>query len=89
MMHYPTFIQSMVMKNTSSVWLMYMWQSQVEIEHYSIAYFNHIIMFKVLYVTGSYVLCKCVRYSWVYTAHMSPTRMCYINMVMWSKYAME
>jgi len=23
---------------------------------------------------GSYVLCKCVKYSWVYTASMSPTR---------------
>ena len=25
-----------------------MWQSRVEIEHYSVAYFNHITVFKVL-----------------------------------------
>ena len=40
---------------------MYMWQSRVEIEHYSVAYFDHITTFKTQYFRygwGSYVLCK-------------------------------
>ena len=32
---------------------MYMWQSQVEIKHYSVAYFDHITAFKVLYHSTS------------------------------------
>ena len=27
----------------------YMWQSRVEIEHYSVVYFNHITVFEVLW----------------------------------------
>ena len=34
-------------KNTFAVYI-YMWQSQVEIEHYSIAYFAHIAVFEAL-----------------------------------------
>ena len=32
---------------------MYMWQSRVEIKHYSVAYFDHITAFKVLYRSTS------------------------------------
>ena len=31
----------------------HLWQSQVEIEHYSVAYFNRVTMFKVLLCTTS------------------------------------
>ena len=55
-----------------------MWQSRVEIEHYSIACFIHITTFKPVTQNfregwGSYALCKPVKHSWVYTANMSPT----------------
>ena len=34
----------------------YMWQSQVEIEHYSVVHFDHITVFKVLYKHKTYVI---------------------------------
>ena len=50
-----------------------MWQSLVEIEHYSIAYFDYIMVFEVhAVVQGSYVLHTLIRYLWTYTACMSP-----------------
>ena len=52
-----------------------MWQSQVEIEHYFIAYFNFIIVFKALYhrtfvKSGAHTLHGTVRYSCIYVACM-------------------
>ena len=50
-----------------------MWQSLVEIEHYSIAYFDYIMVFEVhAVVQVSYVLHKLIRYLCTYTACMSP-----------------
>ena len=55
-------------------------QSRVEIEEYSVAYFNRIAMFKAPHrwtsVQGgahNYVLRKFIRYSCIYEVHMSPT----------------
>ena len=58
----------------------FMWQSQVENKHYSLAYFNHITAFKVLYLwtlikgrQGSYMLHRLVNMWAFYKVHMSPT----------------
>ena len=37
-----------------------MWQSRVEVERYSVAYFDHITAFEAW---GSYMLCKLIKYS--------------------------
>ena len=54
----------------------YVWQSRVEIKHYSVAYFDHVTALQVLkcrtLVKGSYVLCKCGTYYRVYPLCMSP-----------------
>ena len=56
----------------------HMWQSRVEIERYSVTYFNYIIVFKVL-VTQNFEHGNAVkirngsRYLCIYGAHMSPT----------------
>ena len=58
-----------------------MWQSRVEIENYSTAYFGRVTTFEALYCwtsgRDSYALHKrirysCIRYSRIYKAHMSP-----------------
>jgi len=50
-----------------------MWQSLAEIEHYSIVYFDYIMVFKVhAVVQGSFVLHTLIRYLCTYTACMSP-----------------
>ena len=56
-----------------------MWQSRVEIKGYSIAYFNRIATFEVLYhrtfIKGgahNYALRRVIRYSCIYEASMSP-----------------
>ena len=51
-----------------------MWQSRVEIEHYSVAYFDCVIVFAALYCStsvkgGAHVLQSCIK---VYIARMSP-----------------
>ena len=50
----------------------HIWQSWVEIKHYSIAYFDCITTFKALWrrtsVKGSYVLRRLIRYSCTFTA---------------------
>ena len=47
----------------------------VEMEHYSIAYFDwSTVTQNFCQEWGSYALCKCVKYSWVYTVCMTPTR---------------
>ena len=58
----------------------HMWQSWVEIEHYSVAYFDHITVTvrsaKTKYFhygRGSYALCKLMNTWHIYTARMSPT----------------
>ena len=54
-----------------------MWQSLVEIGHYSIASFDHITAFEALYHSygglgqGSYALHRLIRYSCIYGAHMT------------------
>ena len=48
-----------------------MWQSHVEIEDYSIVYFDCITVSKVP-ITGSYALHRLVSYSCIYEARMSP-----------------
>ena len=63
--------------NRWTAWLLHMWQSCVETEDYSIAYFDRIAAFKALYhwtsVKGSsYALCRLFSYSRIYEAHMSP-----------------
>ena len=52
-----------------------MWQSRVEIEHYSVAYFDCFTTFEALHsIKAQYVhvLCKLVRYSCIYAAHTTP-----------------
>ena len=58
----------------------HMWQSQVEIKHHSVAYFDHITVTvrsaKTQYFRygwGSYSLCKLMNTWHIYTARMSPT----------------
>ena len=53
-----------------------MWQSRVEIKHYSVVHYRvwNVVTQNFRQGWGSYTLCKCVKYSWVYTVHMSPTR---------------
>ena len=53
-----------------------MWQSRVEIEGYSVAYFDcHCLQSPVLlnfrYGRGTYALRRFIRYSYIYEAHMS------------------
>ena len=52
-------------------------QSWVEIEHYSVVYFDRITAFKALQhrtsVKGSYTLCRLIRYSCSLAVHMSPS----------------
>ena len=56
-----------------------MWQSRVEIEGYSVAYFDRIAAFKAPYRLssvkgeGSCALRRLVSYSYIYEARMSPT----------------
>ena len=51
-----------------------MWQSRVEIEHYSVAYFNRITAFEVRTSVkgGAHALGKLINTCHVYTARMSP-----------------
>ena len=57
---------------------MHMWQSRVEIKHYSVAYFNHIYRVRnavaqnFRYGQGSYVLHRLIGYSCIFTACISP-----------------
>ena len=56
-----------------------MWQSQVEIEHYSVAYFARITAFEVLQREtsikgGVHALGKCMNTYYIYTARMSWVR---------------
>ena len=57
---------------------LHLWQPQVGIEQYSVAYFDPLPRSKhssaeLLLRVGSYALCKCGKYSWVYPVSMSPT----------------
>ena len=47
-----------------------MWQSCVEIECYSIGYFNRVTAFKLLYL--SYVMCSYNDSCYIYIAHLRP-----------------
>ena len=54
-----------------------MWQSRVEIEHYSVAYFNCITAFKALLHRtsvkgGTHYMCKLMNTYLIYTARVSP-----------------
>ena len=51
------------------------WQSRVEIEGYSVAYFDRLAAFEAmnfLQGRGSYALRRFIRYSCIYGARMSP-----------------
>ena len=55
-----------------------MWQSQVEIKHYSIAYFNCITAFEAFLRRtsvkgGAHYICKLMNTYLIHTAHVSPT----------------
>lgn len=58
----------------SSYTCIYMWQSRVEMEYYSLAYFKHITDFTLnfRYGWGSYMLCQHMNVWCVYKARMSP-----------------
>ena len=50
------------------VQVIHMWQSQLQVECYSILYFEHVTKFNMLRM----VLLICIRHSCVFEAHMSP-----------------
>ena len=49
----------------------HMWQSRVEIKHYSVAFFNHVTTFKALQ-QGLHTLRRLIRYSYTFAVRMSP-----------------
>lgn len=75
----------------------HVWQSQGEIEHYCIEYFECITMSEALNVCwgrGSYALNRHVNYSCINAVHISPAlnkvlHYSTLNVVMWSRFTTE
>ena len=65
-----------ILKHVSKVmYCAYMWQCWVEIEDYSVEYFDRItaVAQNFRYGWGSYSLCRLIRYWCILATHMSPT----------------